>query len=231
MRIEDAGGRTWLIAAVALWAVCLWLMAVAGLGGKLQPLDEDPALLQPLPEGADAAERRLGPLPQYAQIVDRPLFAHDRQHRPFFLEQGEGEEAGMEDFDMLLTSVLIDPRLEMAIVQPRDGEGQALRFRLGESSPQAPGWTLTALAPRSATFNGPEGERTLQLRAFDGTGGEPPTAVEDEAPEPAGDAEVAAAESTQAEQAEAIRQRIQERRARVREQRSQSQSATQRQNP
>lgn len=231
MRIEDAGGRTWLIAAVALWAVCVWLLAVAGLGGKLRPLDEDPALLQPLPQGAEAAERRLGPLPQYAQIVDRPLFAHDRQHRPFFLEHEEGEEAGLDGFDVVLTSVLIDPRLEMAIVQPREGEGAALRFRVGESVPQAPGWTLTSLGPRSATFNGPEGERTLQLRAFDGTGGEPPTPAAEEAPGQAGDADEAAAESTPADQAEAIRQRIQERRARVREQRSQSQSATQQQNP
>lgn len=231
MRIEDAGGRTWLIAAVALWAVCVWILAVAGLGGKVQQLEEDPALLQPLPRGAEAAERRLGPLPQYAQIVDRPLFAHDRQHRPFFLEPEAGEEAGVGDFDVVLTSVLIDPRLEMAIVQPRDGDGGALRFRLGESVPEAPGWTLTSLDPRSATFNGPEGERTLQLRAFDGTDGEPPTPIGVGAPEPAAPADAPAAENTPAEQAEAIRRRIEERRARVREQRSQSQSATQQRNP
>lgn len=231
MRIEDAGGRTWLIAAVALWAVCVWVLAVAGLGGKVQPLEEDPALLQPLPQGAQAAERRLGPLPQYAQIVDRPLFAHDRQHRPFYLEPEAGEEAGVGDFDMVLTSVLIDPRLEMAIVQPRDGDGTALRFRLGESVPEAPGWTLASLGPRSATFNGPEGERTLQLRAFDGSDGEPPTPIGEGPPEAAAPADAPAAENTPAEQAEAIRRRIEERRARVREQRSQSQSATQQRNP
>src|SRR5690606_41773995 len=82
MRIEDAGARTWLLAAVALWAVCTWVLAAAGLGGRVQALDEDPELLQPLPAGEVAADQRLGPLTQYAQIVDRPLFAIEHRHRP-----------------------------------------------------------------------------------------------------------------------------------------------------
>ncbi|WP_149195458.1 general secretion pathway protein GspN [Luteimonas suaedae] len=174
MHADTAGARTRLLAAIALWAVCVWLLALFGLGGRVQPLPEDPALLQPLPQGSAGAEERLGPLSQYTEIGERPLFASDRRHRPFFLEpQAEGEE-GPGEFDVVLTSVLITPNLQMAIVQPREG-GEPLRVKVGESPRTAPAWSLLSVAPRSAVFAGPEGERTLELRVFDGVGGQPPT--------------------------------------------------------
>ena len=251
MRIEDAGARTWLLAAVALWAVCTWVLAAFGLGGHVRPLDQDPALLQPLPVAAEATSERLGPLPQYAQIMDRPLFAHDRKHRPFFIEpQGEGD-ARQDDFDMVLTSILITPALEMAIVQPRQG-GNAIAFKVGESAREAPGWTLASVEPQSAVFVGPQGERTLPLRVFDGIGGAPPTRLAAgrdaaqprqpptptpmaAAPGPAPDARNMSpetdavardagdqpVEATPESQAESIRRRIEARRARLREDLSQ----------
>jgi general secretion pathway protein N len=76
----------------------------------------------------------------------------------------------------VLTSVLLTPGLEMAIVRSAEG-GEPLRLKIGEAPEGAAAWTLTSIAPRSVVFNGPEGERTLELRVFDGTGGEPPTAV------------------------------------------------------
>src|SRR5690554_4378229 len=236
MRIDEAGPRTWLLAALALWAVCTWVLAAVGLGGRVEPLPGDLALLQPLPRSAATGGERLGPQAQYSAIVDRALFAEDRRHRPFFLEadeQGDGEaQAG---FDMVLTSVLITPGLEMAIVQP-ERDGEAVSFRVGESARQTPGWTLVSVAPRSATFAGPEGERVLELRVFDGIGGEPPTRVEpapgeapaqaaQPAPEPEFDEE-----PTPASQAEAIRRRIEERRARLRGQQQQAPAAA-RENP
>ena len=237
MRIDDAGPRTWLLAAVALWAVCTWVLAAAGLGGRVEPLPEDPALLQPLPQGGPASSERLGPPGQYAAIVDRALFAPDRQHRPFFLEaDGQGDGEVPAGFDVVLTSVLITPRLEMAIVQ-REEDGVPISFRVGESAPQAPGWTLVSVAPRSATFAGPEGERVFEMRVFDGVGGQPPTRV-DAAQDDAGlqveevaSAGEADADPTPASQAEAIRRRIEERRARLREQRSQPEPAAARENP
>jgi len=234
MRIDDAGPRTWLLAAVALWAVCTWVLAAAGLGGRVEPLPEDPQLLQPLPQGGAAASERLGPPGQYAAIVDRALFAPDRQPRPFFLEaDGQDEGEVPAGFDVVLTSVLITPRLEMAIVQ-REEDGAPISFRLGESAPQAPGWTLVSVAPRSATFAGPEGERILEMRVFDGVGGQPPTRAEAppaEADEPPAEAEFQT-DPTPASQAEAIRRRIEERRARLREQQSQPQApAAARENP
>ena len=220
MRIENAGPRTWLLTAVALWALCTWVLAAAGLGGRVEPLPEDPALLQPLPQGGAAAGERLGPPGQYAAIVDRALFAPDRQHRPFFLEaEEEGDGEAPAGFDVVLTSVLITPGLEMAIVQ-REEDWAPISFRIGGSAPQAPGWTLVSVSPRNATFAGPEGERVLEMRVFDGAGGQPPTrtqaapaeAAELPVPEPEFDTD-----PTPASQAGSIRRRIEERRARLRE--------------
>ena len=254
MRIEDAGGRTWLLGAVALWAACTWALAEFGMGSRVEALPEDPALLQPLPRPGAAAEGRLGPLPQYAAIRERALFEHDRTYRPFLLEGGAEGDAQDTGFDVVLTSVLITPGLEMAIVQPREGDGLPLGFRLGESSPQAPDWTLTALNPRSAVFSGPDGECRLELRVFDGVGGEPPTPrasgedngealVEVEAAEresaprrvtggtPIAETAATAEADDRSEQAEAIRRRIEARRARLREQSSQSPATPRQQNP
>lgn len=259
MRADTAGARTRMLAALALWAACVWLLALFGLGGRVEPLPEDPALLQPLPQGSVGAEERLGPLSQYSEIGERPLFASDRRHRPFFLEpQVEGEE-GRGEFDVVLTSVMITPDLQMAIVQPREG-GEPLRVKVGESPRTAPAWSLVSVEPRSAVFAGPEGERTLELRVFDGVGGQPPTPITREgdrqaqrlpAPpvimparqDPAQQQSAAAAaaenaaieaearEITPAAQAEAIRKRIEARRARLRQEAQQPPPAGRQQNP
>lgn len=65
MRIDDAGPRTWLLGAVAGWALVLWLLAVAGMGSRITPLEADPSLQQPLPVPAPAAAGRLGPASGY----------------------------------------------------------------------------------------------------------------------------------------------------------------------
>lgn len=175
MRIEDAGVRTGWLATVAGWAVVGWLLAVAGMGGRVEALPDDPTLLRPLPPLPPPRADRLGPLNQYDQFVDRPLFSADRRPHPFYL-QGEGEEEGGSPFDFVLTSVLITPTVKLAILQPADGS-QAVRVRLDEAPESHPAWQLVALGARSAVFEGPEGRRELALRVFDGVGGQPPTPV------------------------------------------------------
>lgn len=176
MRLDDAGPRTWLLAAVAGWAVLAWLLALAGMGRHAPELGADPSLLKPLPQSRPQAAQRIGPLAQYAQIGTRPLFSQDRLPKPFFL-QGKGEGEGQQSaFDYVLTSVLITPDLRMAILQPADGS-ESVRVRLGEVPESHPAWRLTALDVRSAVFEGPEGRREMTLRVFDGQGGQPPTAL------------------------------------------------------
>lgn len=174
MRAEAITPRTWLLAALAGWSLLVLLLALFGLGGRIEPLPADPALAQALPRLPAPAPERLGPLSQYADISARPLFSENRKPQPFVLS-GEGE-ATPQTFDFVLSSVLITPKLRLAILQPTAG-GEGLRVKEGEAPQSAPGWRLVELEARSAVFEGPEGRRTLELRLFDGTGGAPPTAM------------------------------------------------------
>lgn len=173
MRIDDPGPRTWLLAGVAGWTVLAWLLALAGMGGRVTKLADDPGLLVPLPQSI-AMQPALGPADQYLANAERPLFASDRRPHPFALEGGESEDPA-EGFDYVLTSVLITPGMQLAIVRKREG-GDPLRVKLDESLAQT-GWRLIELTPRAAVFEGPQGRRSLDLQVFDGTGGEPASAA------------------------------------------------------
>lgn len=178
MRIDDAGPRTWLLAGVAGWALLAWLLATAGMGGRVEPLPPDPGLLQPLPQARTAAAPRLGGAGEYSEIANRPLFTTNRRPQAFFL-QGQGDAAETRAFDYVLTGVLMTPSLRLATIQPPDGS-ETLRIRVGEAPEPQPDWRLVTLNARSAVFEGPDGRRTLNLRVFDGVGGTAPTVVSEQ---------------------------------------------------
>ena len=175
MRIEGVAPRTWVLATIAGWALLLWTVALLGMGEHVQRLPADPTMLQRLPQLAPAPPEQLGPLTRYSEISSRPLFSEDRRPQPFSLTP-EGDANAPPAFNFVLTSVLLTPQLKMAIVQPADG-GDSIRIKLGEAAEQQPAWRLTTLNPRSATFEGPEGEKNLDLRVYNGTGGDPPTVL------------------------------------------------------
>ena len=176
MRVEGIAPRTWLLGTVAGWALLVWLLALLGMGNHVQHLPEDPSLVPRLPQLAPPPPERLGALSQYSEISARPLFSEDRRPQPFSLTaDSDGDNA--PKFDYVLTSVLITPTLKMAIVQPSAG-GDSIRVKLGQAADALPSYRLTALNPRSAIFEGPDGEHALDLRVFDGNGGQPPTAVQ-----------------------------------------------------
>ncbi|HYM86492.1 MAG TPA: hypothetical protein VET30_07110 [Pseudoxanthomonas sp.] len=180
MRTDAIGPRTWLLIAVAGWALLAWVLALFGMGGSIRPLPADPALVQALPQlGAPAAER-LGPLAQYGEMSARPLFSENRQPEPFFISGEEGGEQS-QSFDFVLTSVLITPRLQMAILQTKEG-GESVRVKLGDAPEAAPGWRIVEIQPRSVVIDGPDGRQTLDLRVFDGTGGQAPTLAQTVSP-------------------------------------------------
>ena len=175
MRFADAGPRTWLLATVAGWGLLVWVLSLAGMGAHIARLPEDPSLVRKLPVAPKVQPERIGPLSQYAEVGTRPLFSEDRRPQPFSLQPaGEGEPAQV--FDFVLTSVLLTPDFRMAIVQPAAG-GDSIRMKLDESPAEAQGWRLVSLEPRAATFEGPQGQKRLELRTFDGASGAPPTAA------------------------------------------------------
>jgi general secretion pathway protein N len=244
VRLEHVATRTWLLAAFAAWAMLAWILAIAGMGGHVAPLPADPSLLQALPTPRPSPPDRLGPLSQYAEVAARPLFSDDRRPKPFVI-QAEGDEgAPVNAFDYVLTSVLITPRLHMAILQPTAG-GKSVLVRLGEAAEELPNWRLAELDPRSAVFEGPGGRKALDLRVWNGTGGEPPTRVDvmpdadaapDSMPAPppatpeppvttggAGEDKPDPDEARRTrEQMDSIRKRIEERRAQLRRQAGQT---------
>ncbi|KLJ02373.1 hypothetical protein [Luteimonas sp. FCS-9] len=173
MRVDRFNPRTWLLGAVAAWALAFLLLTLAGLGGRIGQREDDGS--DPAAAGqALPAVPAQPPLSQYGEIASRPLFSADRRPHPFFIDpQDEGGE-GAPGFDFVLTSVLRTPDFAMAILQPSGG-GESIRLRVGEAPQATPGWVLGSVEARSVVFNGPEGPRTLELRVFDGTGGQPPT--------------------------------------------------------
>jgi general secretion pathway protein N len=175
MRIDSFGPRSWLLAALAGWALLVWVLALFGLGGQIRPLPDDPSLVSALPKLPQQAPERLGPLAQYSEIAARPLLSQSRKPQPFFISGQEGGEQP-QTFDFVLTSVLITPQLQMAILQPAGG-GEGVRLKVGDAPESAQGWRVSEIHPRSVVIEGPEGPRTLELRVFDGLSGQPPSAA------------------------------------------------------
>lgn len=161
-----------LLAAVAAWSLALLVLALAGLGGRVGPHPGNAALAPPVPAvSLDVIGSRLGPASDYLEVGNRPLLAVDRRPAPMASSTGN-EDAPLE---ATLTSVLITGEVKLAILQvQRDGSSQ--RVRLGDVL-QGTAWRLVELQPRRAVFEGPEGRREMELRVFDGTGGAAPTPI------------------------------------------------------
>lgn len=223
-RMERAGPATWLLAAMAGWAVLVSIAALAGMGGTLRPT---PVLAAtPLPRPTPVQPARIGPLAQYGEAAARPLFTQDRRPRSFMATGPESADEGAaqaQTLEFVLTGVLISPQVQLAILQPTGG-GESQRVRVGRSPEGAAGWELLSLEPRRAIFRGSAGEVSLDLRTYgDARGPAPAPAAEagtvatavTEAP-PAADAAATAPPQTDAARIEAIRKRIEARRAQQR---------------
>jgi len=169
MKLEAAGLRTWWLGGIALWALAIWIATLFGLGSRIAPATDGDIGPGPLPQLAPAAPERMASASTYAQIGARPLFAEDRQPRPYLLG---GTEQGTAS-SVSLTGVLLTPDFAMAILTT--DQRQSLRLRLNGEAVN--GWQLLALEPRRATVSGPGGTQTLELPVFNGQGGEPPTVL------------------------------------------------------
>lgn len=159
-----------VLAGIAAWALCLVVLALLGLGGRVGPHPGNAALMPVLPVVTlDTVGARLGPPADYMEVGNRPLFSRDRRPAPMTADTGNAEVP----LDVNLTSVLITPGLKLAIVQ-NTSDGASRRVRLGDVL-EGTAWRLVQLEPRRAVFEGHEGQRDLVLRVFDGAGGQSPT--------------------------------------------------------
>ena len=71
MRTDAIGPRTWLLAALAGWAILAWLLALFGMGGNIRPLPADPALVQALPQLRPPATERYWSMRSRSSAVPR----------------------------------------------------------------------------------------------------------------------------------------------------------------
>ena len=167
--------RSWLLVAIAGWALLCAIVALGGFGGRYSLLADDAKLAPPLPKVPLASARTaLGPLEAYAEAANRPLFYPDR--KPIAVHVPGQTAADAQPLEVTLTSVIMTPSLKMAIVQDNKTK-EILRVRQGQAlGGLYAGWKLVSISPRSAVFEGgSQGQTTLELRVFDGQGGEEPT--------------------------------------------------------
>ena len=159
-----------VLAGIAAWALCLVVLSLLGLGARVGPHPDNRALVPALPVVTlDAVGSRLGPASDYLEVGNRPLFTRDRRPAPMTADTSNAAVP----LEVNLTSVLITPELKLAIVQ-NTSDGASRRVRLGDVL-EGTDWRLVQLEPRRALFEGSEGQRDLMLRVFDGTGGQAPT--------------------------------------------------------
>ena len=235
MRADRIAPVTWLLAAAAAWAVLGAALAWTGMGGRVAAGDASQVAAQPLPQPPTGADGGVVPVATFDAFASRPPFAQDRRPHAFVLPGGGGDSRqDVAAFDYVLSSVLITPGLRMAILEPASG-GESVRVREGASAEGLGGWRLAGLRPRSAVFEGPGGRRELELRTWAGGdgGGAIPAAQPVQSPQPSQALQPSQApQPTQvAQQMEAIRQRIEARRAQLRREAAQSQSQSQAQAP
>ncbi len=228
-----------LMAVVALWALIFAIASLAGLGGRYRVHPDDPSRVPPLPAlDLSQAHSLLQAADAYADIGERPLFNPDRRPLPPD-ERPAGDGATDEPappsspLDIVVTSIIMTSQLKLAIVTDnRNGKSQSIKLGDALEGEQS-GWRLTELEPRKAVFAGPDGNSAVDLRVFDGAGGQAPTpaavmqaqgseASQEEGmtaqvaqlPQPeAGKTEAMTPEA----RAEMIRRRIEERRRQMRE--------------
>lgn len=163
----------WLLAAVAVWALGVAIIALAGFGGHYRLYADNPALAPQLPSAVVQTGRPpLGALELYAEAASRPLFNFDRKPTQ---AKVSNDAAAQQPLNAVLTSVILTPALRMAIVYD-NASHKSLGVREGNQLEGGPaGWKLVALSRQQAVFESGQGRTTLDLRVFNGQGGEPPT--------------------------------------------------------
>jgi len=171
-----------LAATAALWALLFLFAAMAGFGGRYRLHPDDPSLVPPLPRiDLSQAHSPLETLDAYAAIGQRPLFNADRRPAPPPSNGKSDADSAppppAAPLEVALTSVVMTKDVQIAIVTDnKSGRSQSVRLGNSLEGDQS-GWKLVELEPRKAVFEGSQGRSEVELRVFDGSGGQPPTPV------------------------------------------------------
>jgi general secretion pathway protein N len=212
-----------LLGALAGWSLMVAIAVYAGLGARYSLHPDDASRVPELPRlDLSRAQNPLQGLEAYAVVGERPLFNADRRPIPVPEAAGATDAAppAAVPLDVTLTSVILSGDMKIAILlDKKTNKTQSVRIGSALEGEQS-GWKLIELGARKAVFEGPGGRNEVELRVFDGSGGEAPTPVASATPAPDAVADPnapVAEQQTPESRAELIRKRIEERRRQMRE--------------
>lgn len=260
MRVDGIGPRTWLLGALAGWSVVFLLAAVLGMGGRVGEGEVGAAPSQ-LPATTLPNVVRPGPLPQYSESWTRPLLSENRRPQPFFISGSDaGAQANTFEYTLtgvLITprvslAILTPAQPDAQPLRVKLGEGveSAPGWSLAKLEPRS----ATFVGPEGEkvlpllTFDGTGGiaptastapqagviQETVPGQETPGPQGAPQLAPGQPVPQavaPPAATPAPPAQTSGDAQLEAIRRRIEARRAQMRQQQSQNAPATPGQTP
>ena len=213
-----------LSAILAGACAVLLLLALAmqfgfGRGYSWLPPDADSAGVANV--AIDKTPFRLPPETQFADTTARPLFNDDRKPTPDTPDAAAVPPPPKVPLNIALTGIILTPQLHLAMVHDKlKNKDVALKEGMPMDGDQG-GWTLTRINPRSAVFRETSGEE-VEVELSTAVAGPSPN------PRPGIPGQVlphppmaaippVAATSFQNMQAQQLQQRIEQRRAQMRE--------------
>lgn len=166
---------------------------LAGLGSAQQfGLGDGYTLLPADPKAAnvvvaldlDRKPFQLASWGDYTAILDHPVFNESREPTPVeasLAGEGANAEPTAQPINVTLTSIIITPKLKLAIVRDNNsGKSQVVKVGMPLDAEQN-GWKLVEVSPRGAVFEGQGlGRQNLELLvsgALAGAGGAPTAAT------------------------------------------------------
>ncbi|HTI95701.1 MAG TPA: hypothetical protein VL425_04240 [Rudaea sp.] len=216
-----------LLSAI-LAGVCgvLLLLALAmqfGFGRGYAWLQPDVDSAQAASVAIDKTPFKLPPETQFADTTARPLFNDDRKPTPDSPDAPDTPAPPKVPLNIALTGVILTPQLHLAMVHDKlKNKDMALKEGMPMDGDQG-GWILTRINPRSAVFRETSGEE-VEVELSTAVAGPTPAANARPANARAGAQAAVApvhapevAPPAQNGQAQALQQRIEERRRQMRE--------------
>ena len=107
----------------------------------------------------------LGPISEYREVTERPLF--DESRRPVLLVDGEGLDLdemldSADAPDVRLTGVIITPDVKLAMLRPSSSNQSVVAHEGEELEGEYYGWSVSDVKPRSVVLASRDGE-SIQL--------------------------------------------------------------------
>lgn len=198
---------------LVLAILAFWL----GTGRGYDWLAQKSAKAPPLPSvgGLKASNFEMPPYGKFAEITQRPLFNADRKPIPpdALLAEKEPEAPPTAPLQVVLTGVIITPRLQLAMFHDNT-TNKSVSLKEGMPLPgNQSGWTLVEIHPRMVVFSDPADKtQEVELKVA-GTSGSAHQAV---ARKPSARSGTLVKDEAQTA-AERLRARIEERRRELRE--------------